>query len=252
MSVLYFSEFSPAEPIFTSQHEEDGFYYDHIHVKGDSFPLRLRTLVGLIPLLAVDILDDELLQQLPHFRQRMEWFRKYSSLGAQIQSKTRNGKTLFLLGLPSQDQLQRIVRYLLDENEFLSPYGIRSLSKHYEANPFHISIAGQDFSVKYLPGESDSHMFGGNSSWRGSLWFPTGSLIIDALETWSYFYDDEFLVEFPTGSSGPKITLKQVADQLRVLFLSHTCPSVVSYFSAQRRFVSIFMPNPTWHPSGVR
>ena len=197
-------------------HEEDGFYYDQLKMDGKSFPLRLRSMVGIIPLFAVEFIEEDRLDKLPGFAKRTRWFlENRKDLAAHISYMTR-GKTdkgLRLLAIPSRDRLERMLKYVFDEKEFLSPYGVRSLSKAYQDHPFVLQAGGQEYRVGYVPGESDSGLFGGNSNWRGPVWFPTNFLLIEALERYHHFYGDSLMVEFPTGS-GHKITLKAAAQEL--------------------------------------
>jgi hypothetical protein len=198
--------------------EEDGFYYDQLHVEGRTVPLKIRSLVGLIPLIAVEILDDELIQQLPGFKKRMEWFlenRQDLSQHISYCSRLERGKDrgLRLLAIPSRQRLERVLRYMLDENEFLSPYGIRSVSRIHQDHPYIFRLSGEEHRVDYEPGESTTGVFGGNSNWRGPIWFPINYLLIEALERYSHFYGDSLRVECPTGS-GRMMTLKEVASEL--------------------------------------
>lgn len=217
--------------------EGDGFYYDQIHVKGKYVPLKLRSMVGLLPLITCEILEDETIAALPGFRKRMEWFlANRKDLVGQISYMTApppagSGKGTAppahrhrLLAIPSRERLLKVVRYLLDESEFLSPHGLRSLSKTYEANPYVLRYDGQQFEVGYAPAEGDTGLFGGNSNWRGPIWFPVNWLIIEALERYHHFYGDDLTVEFPTGS-GRQLNLKDVASELA------------------RRLGSIFLPD---------
>ena len=197
-------------------HEEDGFYYDQLKMGGQSFPLRLRSMVGIIPLFAVEFIEDERLDKLPGFAKRTRWFlQNRKDLAAHIsyltQGKSAAGRRL--LAIPSRDRLQRVLRYVFDEREFLSPYGVRSLSRVYQEHPFVLQAGGQEYRVDYVPGESDSGLFGGNSNWRGPVWFPTNFLLIEALERYHHFYGDSFTVEFPTGS-GRRVTLQVAAQEL--------------------------------------
>jgi hypothetical protein len=198
--------------------EEDGFYYDQLQVDGNTFPLKVRSMVGLIPLLAVEVLDDTVTQKLPGFKKRMDWFLKnrpdlneLSSYYCTSQPGAGHGRRL--LAIPSRDRLQRVLRYLLDENEFLSPYGIRSVSRVHKDRPYIFHLNGNEHRVDYEPGESATGLFGGNSNWRGPIWFPLNYLLIEALERYYHFYRNSLLVEFPTGS-GKTMNLKQVADEL--------------------------------------
>lgn len=197
-------------------HEEDGFYYDQLLIEGKrTVPLRVRSLVGLIPLLACEVLDQRKIDKLPGFRKRMRWFLDHRpDLSRHIscmQRRERQGEsTLRLLAIPSKERLERVLRYVLDEDEFLSRFGIRSLSKHYEAHPYSLQLDGQTYGIAYEPGESQSGMFGGNSNWRGPIWFPINYLLIEALERYHHFYGDTFTVEYPVGS-GHRANLGQVA-----------------------------------------
>ncbi len=200
--------------------DTDGFYYDQIWLRGDVTPLRVRSMVGLIPLFAVEVLEDERLKKLPGFRKRMAWFLKHRrdlsrTISYMETSEHGDGETHRLLALPSQERLRRMLRYVLDENEFLSPYGVRSLSRVHLDKPyvFHDAVSGRDTEIRYIPGESDSGMFGGNSNWRGPVWMPLNYLLIEAFERYHHFYEDAFQVECPTGS-GNMMTLKQVAADL--------------------------------------
>jgi hypothetical protein len=197
--------------------EEDGFYYDEIHAHGGQLPLRVRSAVGLVPLFAAEVLEDDVIGRLPGFRRRMEWFLlNRSDLAGQITYMSRSqrpGHGHRLLAIPSRDRLVRVLRYLLDEGEFLSPHGIRSLSKWHEAHPYVFTAFGGDHVVAYTPGEGTTRMFGGNSNWRGPVWFPMNYLLVEALERYHHFYGDEFRVECPTGS-GRLLTLREVADEI--------------------------------------
>jgi hypothetical protein len=209
--------------------EADGFYYDQLLADGQTLPLRLRSMVGIIPLLAVEVLEDEAIEQLPGFRKRMEWFLKYrSDLARHISylQTRRNGVAHGhrLLAIPSRERLDRVLRYLLDEQEFLAPFGIRALSRVYHDRPYVIRLCGEEQRVEYVPGESDSGLFGGNSNWRGPIWMPVNYLLIEALERYHHFYGDTLRVECPTGS-GRMLNLKQVACEIA------------------RRVTSIFLPD---------
>jgi Glycosyl hydrolase family 63 C-terminal domain len=208
-------------------HEEDGFYYDQLYLDGRAQPLRLRSMVGIIPLFAIEFIEEDRLDKLPGFAKRTRWFlENRKDLVAHISYMTQDGATpgRRLLAIPSKERLERVLRYVFDENEFLSPYGIRSMSKIHEANPFVLRAGGEEYRVGYVPGESDSGLFGGNSNWRGPIWFPLNFLLIEALERYHHFYGDSLTVEFPTGS-GRRITLKEAAQEL------------------SRRLVKIFVPD---------
>ena len=190
--------------------EESGFYYDWLNKDGERRPLEVRSLVGLLPMIAVEIIDEDKIANLKGFKERTDWFLKYRShLAECVSSESENGK-LRLLSCCSRERLTTILEYLFDEEEFLSPFGIRSLSKYHEKHPFSVEFDGGTHSVAYNPGESDSPMFGGNSNWRGPIWFPTNYLLIEALERYHHFFGDEFKVDFPTGS-GNKVNLREAA-----------------------------------------
>jgi len=213
--------------------EEDGFYYDQLKIDGHGMPLRIRSVVGIIPLFAVEILDQQTLDRLPGFKHRMDWFlNNRKDLARQITICEQGAHTestdddRLLLAIPSKARLQRVLRRVLDESEFLSPYGLRALSKSHAAAPFVLKVGENELRVDYVPGESTSGMFGGNSNWRGPVWFPVNYLMIESLERYHHFYGDEFLVECPTGS-GVWMTLKEVAREL------------------SRRLSSLFLPDET-------
>ncbi len=199
--------------------EQDGFYYDHLQADGHSTPIKVHSLVGLIPLCTPVILDERMIEKLPGFKKRTQWFLDHrSEMAKQMSYLTRvcsDGEYgMRLLALPNLDRLQRLLQKMLDESEFLSPYGIRSLSARHAREPFAMDCYGQRLEIRYTPGESDTYMFGGNSNWRGPVWFPINYLIIEALRTYHQFYGDSLTVECPTGS-GNYMTLWQVADEIR-------------------------------------
>jgi hypothetical protein len=196
--------------------EEDGLYYDHLRADGRLVPMKVRSLVGLMPLIAVEVLDPDVVDQLPGFKSRLQWFLKFRrDLARHISFVERlDGKSeRLLLAIPNRDKLERVLRRLLDEDEFLSPYGIRSLSKHHAEHPAEFEVGGQRHRVTYAPGESDTWLFGGNSNWRGPIWFPINFLLIEALEQFAEFYGDGLKVECPTGS-GRMLNLRQVSNEL--------------------------------------
>ncbi len=196
--------------------EQDGFYYDAVAFpNGQRLQLRVRSMVGLIPLFAVQMMESWWLEQLPGFRRRMDWFvRNRPELVNGIVSVDAQGNVVQqLLSLPNTAQLRRLLRVMLDENEFLSPYGIRSVSRYHLANPYVLRVGGQEYRVDYDPAESSIPMFGGNSNWRGPIWFPVNFLIIESLQKFHHFYGDSFKVECPTGS-GVLMTLWEVAAEL--------------------------------------
>ncbi len=208
--------------------ETDGFYYDQIQVDGEQIPLRVRSIVGLVPLLAVEVLDESLIERLPGFQERMAWTLSHQPKVIRhtscLEKAPRDGHPHRLLALPSRSRLERVLRYLFDEEEFLSPFGIRSLSRWHRDHPYRFQVGGREFRVTYVPGESDSDLFGGNANWRGPVWFPLNYLIIEALERYHHFYGEEFKVAFPTGSS-ERISLGEAAARIA------------------RRLIGIFLPD---------
>jgi hypothetical protein len=194
---------------------DDRFYYDHLHLDGQFLALKVRSLVGLLPLIAVEVLDENLVNALPDFRRKLEWFLKYRhDLVRQITLAPENsGKECLLLSIPARDQLESVLRVLLDETEFLSDYGVRSLSKRHEQHPFELKVGNDYHRVAYIAGESDSWMFGGNSNWRGPIWFPLNYLLIECLEKYYAFFGDDLQVECPS-NSGRFVNLRQASDEL--------------------------------------
>lgn len=213
--------------------DEDGFYYDQIQVDGGP-PIRLkvRSMVGLLPLIAVTVLEQETIDLLPGFKKRFEWFlenrRDLARHIAWTEADCCPGHHRWLLAIPAKDRLIRVLGYLLDESEFLSPYGIRSLSKFHALHPYVLRTGRQEFRVDYVPGESNTGLFGGNSNWRGPVWFPVNYLIIEALERYYHYYGEDFKVECPTGS-GNFSTLQEVADGI------------------SRRLTRLFLPDANGH-----
>jgi hypothetical protein len=194
----------------------DEFYYDAIQkTDGKFFKLKIRSMVGLIPLLAVEILDDDLLKDQKDFSERLYWFLNNRPELAKLVSKWgEKGKDeKHLLSLLRGHRMKRILYRMLDESEFLSDHGLRALSKYHEANPYQLQIDGLWFSVQYTPGESDNAVFGGNSNWRGPVWMQMNYLIIDALKRFHDYYGDDFRIEYPT-HSGNLFCLKEIADKL--------------------------------------
>jgi hypothetical protein len=196
--------------------EEDEFFYDVLHTPDNRrTPMKIRSMVGLIPLFAVEVLDEELFHQNPEFTARLEWFLKNRPDLANLISRWGDPgrKQRHLLSLLRGHRMKRILKRMLDEQEFLSAYGVRALSKVYDADPFKFYANGNEFSVKYTPGEGDTALFGGNSNWRGPIWFPVNYLLIESLQRFHHYYGDDFKVEHPTGS-GQKKTLKEIAQDL--------------------------------------
>jgi hypothetical protein len=195
--------------------EADGFYYDRARVDGRIVPLRVRSIAGLIPLFAVETLDAGQLSSLPFFRARLRWtLENRPELAGLVacMHADRNDEHR-LLALPTRERLERVLRYVLDEDEFLSPHGVRSLSKVHRDHPGILRLGGQELQVRYLPGESDSGLFGGNSNWRGPVWLPLNYLLVESLKRYHHFYGDTLRVECPTGS-GRRATLREVAEEL--------------------------------------
>ncbi|OAI53431.1 glucosidase [Planctomyces sp. SCGC AG-212-M04] len=201
---------------------EDGFYYDVLRTEGYTTPLRIRSIVGIIPLFAVEVLEQGTIDKLPGFKKRMEWFLNHRrDLAAHVSYCRTDGadedepdhERHRLLAIPSRERLERVLKYVLDENEFLSPYGIRALSRVHKDQPYVFHIDDRQLRVSYVSGESTSNLFGGNSNWRGPVWLPVNFLLIEALERYHHFYGDHLKVEFPTGS-GTLMNLKEVAREL--------------------------------------
>ena len=214
----------------------DGFYYDQLEIENQTIPLRARSLVGIIPLLVVEILDEKKVSNLPGFKKRLEWFiANKPELAKQLEASQRAQGTNTptaneqsfqnkLLAIPSTERLSRMLKYVLDEREFLSPFGLRSLSKIHADFPYRLTLENKDYGIDYCPGDSNTDFFGGNSNWRGPVWFPMNALLIEALDKYHAFYGDNFKVECPTGS-GIYMTLKEVADEI------------------SRRLTSLFLPD---------
>jgi Glycosyl hydrolase family 63 C-terminal domain len=196
--------------------EQDQFFYDELYLPdGAIVPLRVRSMVGLIPLFAVETLESDHLERLPQFKARMEWFLNYRPDLANLVSRWHEPGLgdRRLLSLLRAHRMKALLRRMLDETEFLSDYGIRALSKQHEANPYVFEHQGHRLSVGYVPAESESGSFGGNSNWRGPIWFPVNYLLIESLQKFHHYYGDDFKVECPTGS-GTMLTLEQVAEEL--------------------------------------
>lgn len=196
--------------------EADGFYYDRLVTRdGAHYPMRVRSLVGLTPLFAVQTLAPQILERLPNFKRRVEWFvENRPELSANVARLDTSGMgERRLLAIVDRDRLARLLRVMLDEAEFLSENGIRSLSKSHLKHPLSVTIDGLEYRIDYEPAESSSGVFGGNSNWRGPVWMPINYLLIEALQNFHFFYGDSYRVEFPTGS-GKLLTLWEVATEL--------------------------------------
>ena len=201
--------------------EEDGFFYDCLSFNEDNVQtLKVRTMVGLVPLFAVEVLDESEIQKLPEIKQRIDQFLSENpDLASLVSFWHTLSEDKRLLSLLRGHRTKSLLKYALDVNEFLSPHGIRSVSKFYENNPYSIDLNGQTVSLKYVPAESNSNMFGGNSNWRGPVWMPMNYLIIDALKRFHDYYGDDFKVEYPT-NSGQFSTLWEIAHQLSERLIS--------------------------------
>jgi hypothetical protein len=215
--------------------DDDGFYYDQLHLPGSAgasapdgrtIPLRVRSMVGLLPLVAVEVLEEGQLERLPGFAKRMRWFLRNRPELARYVSCTaarhEGGGEHRLLAIPTRDRLERVLARLLDEREFLSPHGVRSLSRAHAEQPYTFHVNGDEHRVGYEPGEGRTALFGGNSNWRGPIWFPVNFLLVEALERYHHFFGDALTVELPTGS-GRRATLgeasREIARRLGGLFL---------------------------------
>jgi hypothetical protein len=207
--------------------ETDGFYYDRIAVSnGSDVPLKVRSIVGLLPMIAVAVVPDEVEDNLPSFKKRLKWFIEnrpdFSIHVTKLNQQNSTGS--HLLSVPSREQLVRMLHYMLDENEFLSPHGLRSVSRIHKDNPYVIDWNYENLRVDYTPGDSTTGLFGGNSNWRGPVWFPINYLLVEALDRYHHFYHDTLKVECPTGS-GRMMNLHEVAQEIR------------------RRLANIFLPD---------
>ncbi len=196
--------------------EEEGLFFDRIHMAdGSGLPLKIHSMVSLIPLFAVEVIEADLLERLPGFGRRFRWFMENRpELTGNISrhaNEARGGTVMF--SIVGEKKLRKILHKMLDENEFLSPYGIRSISKYHEAHPYELNVDGNTYRVDYNPGESMSGLFGGNSNWRGPIWMPVNYLLIESLQKFHYYFGDEYKVECPTGS-GNMMTLWEVAAEI--------------------------------------
>ncbi|MGA2210310.1 MAG: glucosidase [Acidimicrobiales bacterium] len=230
MAVKFFEHFAYIGSAVYSQglwDDEDGFFYDLLRLAGgDGIPLRVRSVVGLLPLCATATLDTETLKDLPWFAEHFDWFlvNKPEYADAVVRPHALGPGVSHLLAVVGPDRLRRVLQFMLDESEFLSGHGLRALSKFHEDHPFSIELAGMLDTVDYEPGESTTNLFGGNSNWRGPIWFPINYLIVEALRRFHRFLGDDFTVECPTGS-GTMVTLQAASDEI------------------SRRLVSIFLDN---------
>jgi hypothetical protein len=197
--------------------EEDGFYYDVLHLPGGQHHfLKIRSMVGLIPLFAVETLEPAMLENCPGFRKRLRWFydnRPDLRNHVDMSRTNRVGQKRILLSLVSRAQLGRVLRYMLDEEEFLSPHGIRSLSRFHRDHPYRLEVNGTVHGVDYEPAESRSQIFGGNSNWRGPIWFPVNYLLIESLQKFHHYFGPDLKFDFPHGSNR-HLTLWEIAAEM--------------------------------------
>jgi len=196
--------------------EHDGFYYDCLHLPDEyHYSLKVRSMVGLVPLFAVETLEPEFVQRFKHFARRIGWFMEHGPDVADSIDRSQKNEhgPRYLLSIVNRYRLLRMVRYLLDENEFLSSYGVRALSKFHRDHPYILHVDGQEYRVDYEPAESKTGLFGGNSNWRGPIWLPLNFLLIESLQKFHHYYGDIVQVEFPTGSGEMK-TLWEVAAEI--------------------------------------
>ncbi len=227
--------------------EQDGFYYDVLHLpNGHHLPMKVSSMVGLIPLFAIQTLEPEVLEKLRGFNRRLEWFiENRPDLRENVACmRTKGMRERRLLSIVDREKLRKILRKMLDENEFLSPYGIRALSKTHKDHPYVFHVNGHEHRVDYEPAESSSGLFGGNSNWRGPVWFPVNFLIIESLQKFHYYLGDDYKVECPTGS-GNMMTLWEVATEI-----SHRLMRIFLKDANGRRAVfggaEMFQSDPEW------
>jgi hypothetical protein len=193
----------------------DGFYYDVLHHDdGRNLSLKVRSMVGLIPLFGVETLDPELVDRLPGFKRRMQWFiENKPGLSNHVETESADSGPRRFLALVNRHRLRRVLGYMLDENEFFSPYGIRALSRYHREHPYVLTLNGSEHRVDYEPAESSTELFGGNSNWRGPIWFPVNYLLIESLQKFHHFLGDGYKVECPTGS-GNLLNLWEIAGEI--------------------------------------
>jgi hypothetical protein len=204
------------DPMNSLWDEQDGFFYDHLISRHDSpFPIRARTMVGFVPMFGASTVPADIFDRYPEFQRRREWFIQHRpDLLDSIEPMVVPGvNNTLILGLVRPDQLRSMLAYMLDENEFLSPFGVRSVSRYHKDHPLILNLSGKEYRLDYEPGESRTNLFGGNSNWRGPIWIPVNFLILMALKQYHLYYGDAFQVECPTGSGKMK-TLDQVAEEL--------------------------------------
>ena len=220
--------------------EQDGFFYDALRLPGGHVEtMRVRSMVGLIPMMAVEVIGSEVIEKLPDFARRLRWFLNYRpDLAALISRWNEPGiGERRLLSLLRGHRMKELLRRMLDEAEFLSPHGVRSVSKAHEAAPYQFVHDGQTYGVEYTPGASTTRVFGGNSNWRGPVWFPVNALLIESLQRFHDYYGDDFKVECPVGS-GRMATLAEAADELQTRLIRLFLPGLDGRRPA--------MPGRTW------
>jgi len=196
--------------------QQDEFFYDVLRFPSHGgLSMKVRSLVGLIPAYAVMTFEDRVLHNWAEFYQRVQWFvQRRPEMSRVVERMLKKGTAnRYMLSLCRREQLLPISRYLLDESEFLSPYGVRALSRYHAEHPYIMNVGGVEYRVDYMPAESNSGMFGGNSNWRGPIWMPVNYLLVESLRRYYLYYGDEVTLECPTGS-GRYLTLDKVADEL--------------------------------------
>jgi hypothetical protein len=226
---------------------QDEFYYDQLYLPtGERIPLKVRSVVGVIPIYAIETLDPDTLEKLPLLKERVEWFIANRPELAESVARIEIGgmRQRRLLAIVNPERLRRILRRVFAEDEFLSPFGIRALSKFHQDHPFELKVGGATFRVDYEPAESTSGLFGGNSNWRGPIWFPLNYLLIEALQKFHYYLGDDYRVEFPTGS-GESFTLWDISQKLshRLIELFRTSEDGARSFV---RHNAPFRTDPLW------
>ncbi|TMG45902.1 MAG: glucosidase [Chloroflexi bacterium] len=250
LAIKFFEHFALIASALNSQglwNEEDGFYYDVLHVAdGSARPLKVLSMVGLVPLFAVTTLGPQTMASLPEFTRRAEWFTKQrpEAMGV-IQHMSAEGHAGWrLLAIVSPDRLRRILARVLDPERFLSPFGVRALSRWHRDHPLEVEVGGRVARLMYEPAESSTGLFGGNSNWRGPIWMPVNYLLVEALRVYHRYLGAEFKVECPTGS-GKMLNLDEVADEIagRLLSIFADRDGRRAVFGSSEKF----QRDPTWH-----